>query len=164
MAELAELKGCAGVTEIMRQIYEVLQEYEKQTDSMSNADLEVLQQALFARNELIQKLEELKQQLYEVIELEMNDERILLKSLVHGSYVSTPLDEEHKKIQLIQRNITVIKQRIVDKDKVISGQFKNQHIDSRKELEQLKQTRQKIGYYNSAVVGRATGQSLNKNL
>ncbi len=164
MAELAELKGCAGVTEIMKQIYEVLQEYEKQTDSMSNADLEVLQQALFTRNELIQKLEELKQQLYEVIELEMNDERILLKSLVHGSYVSMPLDEEHKKIQLIQRNITVIKQRIVDKDKVISGQFKNQHIDSRKELEQLKQTRQKIGYYNSAVVGRATGQSLNKNL
>ena len=164
MAELAELKGCAGVTEIMKQIYEVLQEYEKQTDSMSNADLEVLQQALFTRNELIQKLEELKQQLYEVIELEMNDERILLKSLVHGSYVSTPLDEEHKKIQLIQRNITVIKQRIVDKDKVISGQFKSQHVDSRKELEQLKQTRQKIGYYNSAVVGRATGQSLNKNL
>ena len=161
---MAELKGCEGVTEIMKQIYEVLQEYEKQTDSMSNADLEVLQQALFARNELIQKLEELKQQLYEVIELEMNDERILLKTLVHGSYVSTPLDEEHKKIQLMQRNITVIKQRIVDKDKVISGQFKNQHIDSRKELEQLKQTRQKIGYYNSAVVGRATGQSLNKNL
>lgn len=161
---MAELKGCEGVTELMKQIYEVLQEYEKQTDAMSNADLEVLQQALFARNELIQKLEELKQQLYEVIELEMNDERILLKSLVHGSYVSVPLDEEHKKIQLIQRNITVIKQRIVDKDKVISGQFKNQHIDSRKELEQLKQTRQKIGYYNSAVVGRATGQSLNKNL
>lgn len=160
MAELAELKGCAGVTEIMKQIYEVLQEYEKQTDSMSNADLEVLQQALFTRNELIQKLEELKQQLYEVIELEMNDERILLKSLVHGSYVSTPLDEEHKKIQLIQRNITVIKQRIVDKDKVISGQFKNQHIDSRKELEQLKQTRQKIGYYNSAVVGRADRKSV----
>ena len=43
----------------MKQIYEVLQEYEKQTDAMSNADLEVLQQALFARNELIQKLEEL---------------------------------------------------------------------------------------------------------
>ncbi|MGN1339265.1 MAG: hypothetical protein ACI4WS_03145 [Oscillospiraceae bacterium] len=161
---MAELKGCEGVTEIMKQIYEVLQEYEKQTDAMSNADLEVLQQALFARNELIQRLEELKQQLNEVIELEMNEERILLKSLVHGSYVSTPLDEEHKKIQLLQRNITVIKQRIVDKDKVISNQFKNQHIDSRKELEQLKQTRQKIGYYNSAVVGRATGQSLNKNL
>lgn len=161
---MAEFKGCEGVTEIMKQIYEVLQEYEKQTDAMSNADLEVLQQALFARNELIQKLEELKQQLDEVIELEMNEERILLKSLVHGSYVSTPLDEEHKKIQLLQRNITVIKQRIVDKDKVISNQFKNQHIDSRKELEQLKQTRQKIGYYNSAVVGRATGQSLNKNL
>ena len=45
-----------------------------------------------------------------------------------------------------------------------SGQFKSQHMDSRRELEQLKQTRQKIGYYNSAVVGRATGQSLNKNL
>ncbi len=161
---MAELRGCEGVTELLKQIYEVLQEYEKQTDTMSNADLEVLQQALFARNELIQKLEALKQRLDEVIELEMNDERILLKTLVNGSYVSAPLDEDHKKIQLMQRNITVIKQRIVDKDKVISGQFKNQHIDSRKELEQLKQTRQKIGYYNSAVVGRATGQSLNKNL
>ena len=161
---MAELRGCEGVAELLKQIYEVLQEYEKQTDTMSNADLEVLQQALLARNELIQKLEALKQRLDEVIELEMNDERILLKTLVNGSYVSAPLDEDHKKIQLMQRNITVIKQRIVDKDKVISGQFKNQHIDSRKELEQLKQTRQKIGYYNSAVVGRATGQSLNKNL
>ena len=161
---MAELKGCEGVTEIMKQIYEVLQDYEKQTDAMSNADLEVLQQALFARNELIQRLEELKQQLDEVIELEMNEERILLKSLVHGSYVSTPLDEEHKNLQLLQRSIAVAKQRILDKDKIISGQFKNQHIDSRRELEALKQTKQKIGYYNSAVVGRATGQSLNRNL
>lgn len=161
---MTELRGCEGVIRLMKQIYEVLQEYEKQTDSMSNADLEVLQQALLARNELIGKLEELKQELYGVIELEMNDERILLQALVHGSYVNTPLDENHKEVQLLQRNITVIKQRIVDKDKVISGQFKSQHVDSRKELEQLKQTRQKIGYYNSAVVGRQTGQSLNKNL
>ena len=64
----------------------------------------------------------------------------------------------------MQRNITIIKQRIVDKDRVISGQFKSQHVDSRRELEQLKQTKQKIGYYSSSVVGRATGQSLNKNL
>ena len=139
---MAEIKGCEGVIALMKQIYEVLQEYEKQTDAMSNADLETLQQALFNRNELIGRLED----------------------LVHGSYVGIALDEQHKELQLIQRNITVIKQRIVDKDRVISGQFKSQHMDSRRELEQLKQTRQKIGYYNSAVVGRATGQSLNKNL
>ncbi len=161
---MAELKGCEGVIEVMKQIIEVLQEYEKQTDAMSNADLETLQEALLARNELICRLEELKDKLDEITELEMSDERILLKTLVHGSYVNAPLDEDHKKIQLLQRNITVIKQRIVDKDKVISGQFKSQHVDSRKELEQLKQTRQKIGYYNSSVVGRATGQALNKNL
>ena len=99
-----------------------------------------------------------------MIELELSEERQLLNDLVHGSYVGIALDEQHKELQLIQRNITVIKQRIVDKDRVISGQFKSQHMDSRRELEQLKQTRQKIGYYNSAVVGRATGQSLNKNL
>ena len=161
---MAELKGCEGVIEVMKQIIEVLQEYEKQTDAMSNADLETLQEALLARNELIGRLEELKDKLDEITELEMSDERILLKTLVHGSYVNAPLDEDHKKIQLLQRNITVIKQRIVDKDKVISGQFKSQHVDSRKELEQLKQTRQKIGYYNSSVVGRATGQALNKIL
>ena len=70
----------------------------------------------------------------------------------------------HRQVQLLQRNITIIKQRIVDKDRVISGQFKSQHVDSRRELEQLKQTKQKIGYYSSSVVGRTTGQSLNKNL
>lgn len=161
---MAVTRGCEGVITLMMQIYEVLQEYEKQTDAMSNADLEVLQQALFARNELIAKLEDLKQQVEGVIALEMSEERQLLNDLVHGSYVSMPLDEQHKELQLIQKNITVIKQRIVDKDRVISGQFKSQHMDSRRELEQLKQTRQKIGYYNSAVVGRATGQSLNKNL
>lgn len=161
---MAVTRGCEGVITLMTQIYEVLQEYEKQTDAMSNADLEVLQQALFARNELIARLEDLKQQVEGVIALEMSEERQLLLDLVHGSYVNMPLDEQHKELQLLQKNITVIKQRIVDKDRVISGQFKSQHMDSRRELEQLKQTRQKIGYYNSAVVGRATGQSLNKNL
>ena len=110
---MAELTGCEGVLALLKQIYEVLQEYDQQTDAMINAELEVLQQSLLARNALIEKLEELKQQLESVIEVE---------------------------------------------------QPENQHVDSRRELEQLKQTRQKIGYYNSAVVNRATGQSLNKNL
>ncbi|MBP1579616.1 MAG: hypothetical protein J6B57_05945 [Oscillospiraceae bacterium] len=161
---MAELTGCDGVLELLKQIYETLQEYEQQTDAMINAELEVLQQSLLARNDLITRLEALKQELESIVELELPEERLLLQTLIHGSYVSAELDDKHKEIQLVQRNITVIKQRIVDKDKVISGQFKNQHIDSRRELEQLKQTRQKIGYYNSAVVNRATGQSLNKNL
>lgn len=161
---MAELMGCEGVLALLNEIYETLQEYEQQTDAMINAELEVLQQSLLARNDLITKLEALKQELDSIVELEMPEERQLLQTLIHGSYVNAPLDEQHKEIQLMQRNITVIKQRIVDKDKVISGQFKNQHIDSRKELEQLKMTRQKIGYYSSAVVNRATGQSLNKNL
>ncbi len=161
---MAELMGCEGVLALLKEIYETLQEYEQQTDAMINAELEVLQQSLLARNDLITKLEALKQELDSIVELEMPEERQLLQTLIHGSYVNAPLDEQHKEIQLMQRNITVIKQRIVDKDKVISGQFKNQHIDSRKELEQLKMTRQKIGYYSSAVVNRATGQSLNKNL
>ena len=45
---MAEIKGCEGVIALMKQIYEVLQEYEKQTDAMSNADLETLQQAVAA--------------------------------------------------------------------------------------------------------------------
>ncbi|MBQ9948282.1 MAG: hypothetical protein IJO91_07830 [Oscillospiraceae bacterium] len=161
---MAEMIGSAAVLSILGEIYETLQEYEKHTDSMINADLEVLQGALFRRNELIDRLEELKQNLDSVIDLEQPEARQLLRSLVRGSFVSVQLDETHREIQLVQKNITICKQRIVDKDKVISGQFRNQHIDSRKELEQLKQTKQKIGYYNSAVVGRATGQSLNKNL
>ena len=94
----------------------------------------------------------------------MGEERDLLKNLVRGSYVSVVLDDPHRRVQRLQSNIAVAKQRILDKDRVISEQFRNQHQDSRKELEQLRQTKQKIGYYNSAVVGRATGQSLNKNL
>lgn len=81
---MAEIKGCEGVIALMKQIYEVLQEYEKQTDAMSNADLETLQQALFNRNELIGRLEELKQQVEGVIELELSEERQLLNDLVHG--------------------------------------------------------------------------------
>ncbi|MGN0687531.1 MAG: hypothetical protein ACI4KA_05440 [Oscillospiraceae bacterium] len=161
---MAEGSGCAAVLSIMNRIYETIQEYERHTDMMLNADLEVLQFALFKRNELIDKLEELKQNLESVIALELNDERALLNALVTGSYISAPMDDIHKEIQLVQRNITIAKQRILDKDGVISGQFRNQHIDSRKELEELKQTKKKIGYYTSAVVGRATGQSLNKNL
>ncbi len=161
---MAELFGCEKVREIMEKILDTLQEYEKQTDKMINAELEILQQGVIARNELIGTLDELKDDLDAVLEFENPDESALLKQLINGSYINTPLDEQHKKLQLLQRNIAVTKQRILDKDKVISGQFKNQHTDSRRELEALKQTKQKIGYYNSAVVGRATGQSLNRNL
>lgn len=161
---MEELFGCAKVNEIMTQILGKLQEYEKETDNMINAEIEILQMALISRNEIIDSLEELKEELNSVVECENDEERSLLNALINGSYVSVQLDELHKKLQLIQRNITSTKQRIVEKDKVISGQFKERHTDSRRELEQLKQTKQKIGYYNSAVVGRATGQSLNKNL
>lgn len=161
---MAELFGCEKAMELMTEILATLQEYEKQTDSMINADLEILQQGLIARNELIETLDELKDDLDAVVECESPEESSLLKALINGSYVSVPLDETHKKLQLLQKNISVTKQRILDKDRVISGQFKERHVDSRRELEQLKQTKQKIGYYNSAVVGKATGQSLNKNL
>ena len=161
---MAELFGCERVREIMEKILATLQEYEKQTDAMINAELEVLQEGVIARNELITTLDELKDDLEAVVEFETPEESELLKALINGSYVSTPLDDEHKQLQLFQKNIAIAKQRILDKDKVISEQFKNQHIDSRRELEALKQTKQKIGYYNSAVVGRATGQSLNRNL
>ncbi len=161
---MAELFGCERAREIMEKILATLQEYEKQTDAMINAELEVLQEGVIARNELITTLDELKDDLEAVVEFESPEESELLKALINGSYVSTPLDDEHKQLQLLQKNIAIAKQRILDKDKVISEQFKNQHIDSRRELEALKQTKQKIGYYNSAVVGRATGQSLNRNL
>ncbi|MGN1110304.1 MAG: hypothetical protein ACI4QY_01530 [Oscillospiraceae bacterium] len=161
---MEELFGCAKVTAIMEEILSTLQEYEKQTDTMINADLDVLQQGLIARNELIATLDELKSDLDAVVDVEQPDEARLLRALINGSAVTVPLDEAHKQLQLLQRNVTITKQRIVDKDKVISGQFKDRHVDSRKELEALKQTKQKIGYYNSAVVGRQTGQSLNKNL
>ena len=65
---MAELTGCEGVLALLKQIYEVLQEYDQQTDAMINAELEVLQQSLLARNALIEKLEELKQQLESVRE------------------------------------------------------------------------------------------------
>lgn len=161
---MEELIGVERVAKLMDEILSTLQEYEKCTDAMINADLEVLQEGLIARNELIANLEDLKDDLDAVIEVEPPDEARLLRALVNGSAVTVPLDEIHKKIQILQRSITITKQRILDKDKVISGQFKDKHVDSRKELEALKQTKQKIGYYNSAVVGRQTGQSLNKNM
>lgn len=161
---MAEHFGCEKAREIMEKILETLQEYEKETDAMINAELEVLQEGVISRNELITTLDELKDDLEAVVEFEEPEEAALLKALINGSYVNVPLDDEHKQLQLLQKDIAIAKQRILDKDKVISGQFKNQHIDSRRELEVLKQTKQKIGYYNSAVVGRATGQSLNRNL
>lgn len=161
---MAEQFGCEKIAELMDNILSTLQEYERQTDTMINADLEVLQQGLIARNELIETLEDLRLDVESVVDCESPEEQRLLRALVTGSYVSVQLDEAHKKLQFLQRNIAIAKQRILDKDKIISGQFKDRHVDSRRELEELKQTKKKIGYYNSAVVGRATGQSLNKNL
>ena len=122
---MAELFGCTKVNEIMGQILSTLQEYEKETDNMVNAEIEILQEALIARNELIDTLEDLKEELQSIVECEAPEEQALLKALINGSFVNVELDELHKRLQMIQRNITATKQRIVDKDKVISGQSKN---------------------------------------
>lgn len=161
---MAEEIGSAAVLAVMGKIYDTMLEYETVTDSMVNADLEVLQDALFRRSELLAQLDELKLHMDSIIAIEEPQEKTLLETLVKGGYINAQLDEEHKEIQLLQRNIIICKQRILDKDKVISGQFRSQQIDSRRELEALKTTKKQIGYYNSAVVGRATGRSLNKNL
>ncbi len=161
---MAEEIGSVAVLETMNRIYDTMLEYENATDSMLNAELEILQNALFRRSELLAKLDELKFRMDSLIALEPEEERILLETLVKGGYVNEPLDDVHKEIQLVQRNIIICKQRVLDKDKVISGQFRSQQIDSRRELEALKATKKQIGYYNSAVVGRTTGRSLNKNL
>lgn len=161
---MAEEIGSAAVLAVMNEIYDTMLEYENATDSMVNAELEILQNALFRRSELLVKLDELKFRMDNMISLESEEERALLDALVKGSYVNAPLDDVHKEIQLLQRNIIICKQRVLDKDKVISGQFRSQQIDSRRELEALKATKKQIGYYNSAVVGRTTGRSLNKNL
>ncbi len=161
---MAEEIGSAAVLAVMNKIYDAMLEYEAVTDSMVNAELEVLQNALFRRSELLAQLDELKLHMDSIIAIEEPQEKALLETLVKGGYINAPLDEEHKEIQLMQRNIIICKQRILDKDKVISGQFRSQQLDSRRELEALKATKKQIGYYNSAVVGRATGRSLNKNL
>ncbi len=161
---MADEIGCAAVLAVMNEIYETMLEYETQTDSMHNADLEVLQSALFRRSELLNRLEELKQRMQNIISFEPEEERALLTALVKGAYVNEQLDEIHREIQLLERNIAICKQRVMDKDGVISNQFRSQQIDSRRELEALKATKKQIGYYNSAVVGRTTGRSLNKNL
>lgn len=161
---MAEEIGSAAVLAVMNKIYDAMLEYEAVTDSMVNADLEVLQNALFRRSELLAQLDEFKLHMDSIIAIEEPQEKTLLETLVKGGYINAPLDEVHKEIQLLQRNIVICKQRILDKDKVISGQFRSQQIDSRRELEALKATKKQIGYYNSAVVGRATGRSLNKNL
>ncbi len=161
---MSEEIGSTAVLAVMNKIYDTMLEYEAVTDSMVNADLEVLQSSLFRRSELLAQLDELKLHMDSIIAIEEPPEKTLLETLVKGGYINASLDDEHKEIQLLQRNIVICKQRILDKDKVISGQFRSQQIDSRRELEALKATKKQIGYYNSAVVGRATGRSLNKNL
>ena len=42
---MAELTGCEGVLALLKQIYEVLQEYDQQTDAMINAELEEIGRA-----------------------------------------------------------------------------------------------------------------------
>ena len=98
---MAELFGCAKVNEVMGRILSTLQEYEKVTDNMVNAEIEILQEALIARNELIETLEDLKAELQSVVECEEPEEQSLLKALINGSFVNVELDELHRKLQMI---------------------------------------------------------------
>ena len=82
---MAELFVCTKVIELMTKILQTLQEYEKQTDNMVNADIEILQEALIARNELIDTLEDLKEELKTAVECEARL-RITYAKLIHLNF------------------------------------------------------------------------------
>ena len=134
---------------LMDELTELMTEYDRRTDRMVTNDLEVIQQVLLSRNELMDKMRQVKQSIMDIANAQVPAERELI------SY-------ELRQLQSKMRHLHDIKSGIDEKDKKVTAVVRQSYEDVKAELESLKVDKKKIDYYSSVKLG-GKGRTFNTN-
>lgn len=161
--ERNDLSAELTMIDLLDKLTLTLKKYEKQTDRMVTGELEIIHEVILSRNETMEELTDIKNQLITLVESQPTEERDILKSLFNDKPLNIPMTPTLTEIHLKVRSLNITQQSIMDKDKMISGRVKEKFDDIRKELEELNRTKKKINYYNTAGYS-GKGHSLDKNL
>ena len=142
-----------NLLQLMDKLTELMTEYNKRTDRMVTFDLEIIQQVLLSRNELMDSMRQVKSTIMDVVNAQIPAERDLLRSILNNKPVDAELSYELRQLQGKMRRLQEIKQEIDQKDKKVTAVVTQSYEDVKAELEALKVDKKKIDYYSSVKLG-----------
>ena len=70
---------------------ELMTEYNRHTDRMVTFDLEIIQQVLLSRNDIMDSMRQVKQSIMDVVNAQVQDERELLRAILNNKPVEAEL-------------------------------------------------------------------------
>ena len=147
---------------LMDELTELMTEYDRRTDRMVTNDLEVIQQVLLSRNELMDKMRQVKQSIMDIANAQVPAERELIRDILNNKPVTENLSYELRQLQSKMRHLHDIKSGIDEKDKKVTAVVRQSYEDVKAELESLKVDKKKIDYYSSVKLG-GKGRPFNTN-
>ena len=151
-----------GFIVLMDDLLALLKKYEKQTDQMISADLEIIQDVLISRNTTIEEMKVLRENMKIIVESE--PEGSYLKEILTGGLSSDEnLSVFEKQVMAKMCILQSIQQSVLGKDFRITHRVKENYDNIRKELESLKQDKKKIDYFSSTA-GNIKGGSLDSSM
>lgn len=142
-----------NLLQLMDKLTELMTEYNKRTDRMVTFDLEIIQQVLLSRNELMDSMRQVKSTIMDVVNAQIPAERDLLRCILNNKPVEAELSYELRQLQGKMRRLQEIKQEIDQKDKKVTAVVTQSYEDVKAELEALKVDKKKIDYYSSVKLG-----------
>ena len=142
-----------NLLQLMDKLTELMTEYNKRTDRMVTFDLEIIQQVLLSRNEIMDEMRQVKSTIMDVVNAQTPNERDLLRSILNNKPVDAELSYELRQLQGKMRRLQEIKQEIDQKDKKVTAVVTQSFEDVKAELESLKVDKKKIDYYSSVKLG-----------
>lgn len=147
---------------LMDELTELMTEYDRRTDRMVTNDLEVIQQVLLSRNELMDKMRQVKQSIMDIANAQVPAERELIRDILNNKPVTENLSYELRQLQSKMRHLHDIKSEIDEKDKKVTAVVRQSYEDVKAELESLKVDKKKIDYYSSVKLS-GKGRTFNTN-
>ncbi len=142
-----------NLLQLMDKLTELMTEYNKRTDRMVTFDLEIIQQVLLSRNEIMDSMRQVKSSIMEVVNAQAPAEREILRNILNNKPVDAELSYELRQLQGKMRRLQEIKQEIDQKDKKVTAVVTQSYEDVKAELEALKVDKKKIDYYSSVKLG-----------
>ena len=144
---------------LMDELTELMTEYDRRTDRMVTNDLEVIQQVLLSRNELMDKMRQVKQSIMDMANAQVPAERELIRDILNNKPVTENLSYELRQLQSKMRHLHDIKSGIDEKDKKVTAVVRQSYEDVKAELESLKVDKKENRLLQQCEAGRK-GQNL----
>lgn len=148
---------------LLDKLIEAMTEYERKTDGMITGDLQIIQNVLMDRNDVIERMKSIKGEIIALIGVQNLQDKTLLKAMLNDKQVPEHMSSDQRQMQMKMKQLHNIKLSIENKDRKITTYVQQRFEDVKAELASLQKDKKKIDYYNS-VGKNGKGRSFDSKL